>query len=76
MLYWNANFQIPNSGVQAAEVYVIASEEDGKVKAVHYSDNLLSNILFINEYNSTGDEQDLYSYLLTLDEFANYTRAE
>lgn len=76
MLYWNANFQIPNSGVQAADVYAVATKEDNTVLVSFYADPFLLNTLFSKEYEAPEDIEDLYSYLLTLDEFANYTRAE
>lgn len=76
MLYWNANFQIPDSGVQAADVYVVATKEDNSVLASFYADPFLLNTLFSKAYEAPEGTEDLYSYLLTLDEFANYTRAE
>lgn len=76
MLYWNANFQIPNSGAQAADVYVVASEENDRIKATFYSDSILSNVLFIKEYDMPEDVEDFYSYLLSLDEYQNYTKVD
>lgn len=76
MLHWNANFQIPNSGVQAADVYVVATEEDGVLKATSYSDVYLSNMIYVKEYDLPENVDDVYSYLLSLDEYQNYTKVD
>lgn len=69
MLYWNANFQIPNSGVQAADVYAVI--EGNEVK--FYGDKSLTILLFAKNYTFDG-VQDPYNYLLGLEEFANYKK--
>lgn len=69
MIYWKANFQIPESGVQAAEVFVIVEDNE----AVFYGDRALTNLLFKKQY-SAPKNVDPYEYLLTLEEFANYSR--
>lgn len=69
MITWNANFQIPNSGVQAAWVYAIV--DDNTVK--FYSDSELKWLMFEREYDISGVD-DPYEYLLSLEEFAQYTR--
>ena len=69
MLYWNANFQIPNSGVQAANVY--ATVKDNVVN--FYADIDQTILLFSKEYNFTGIANP-YEYLLTLDEYSNYSK--
>lgn len=73
MLYWQANFQIPNSGVQSAEVYVVAENTDEGVTANFYSDSTRQNLLFTKYYPKTTI--DPYDYLLSLEEFSNYVRA-
>lgn len=71
MLYWNANFQIPNSGVQAKDVYAIATLED-KLIVKFYADIEQKTFLFQREYNLISG--DPYQYLLSLEEYSNYTR--
>lgn len=71
MLYWKANFQIPNAGVQSAEVFVITEvSEDGILTAKSYADRELKFHLFDKEYNYSGD--DPYGYLLSQPEFLTY----
>lgn len=74
MLYWKANFQIPNSGVQAAEVFAVAEQENDKVIVNFYSDELNSNLLFQNEFEVDEKIDNLDDYLLELKEFSNYTK--
>lgn len=76
MLYWNANFQIPDSGVQSADVYVVAAEEDGLLKATLYSDVFLLNMIYEKKYELPENTDDLYSYLLSLSEYQNYVRID
>lgn len=70
MLYWNANFQIPNSGIQAAEVYAILGEDN---YVNFYADKELMRFLFDKKYNFPTNI-DPYDYLLSLEEFSNYTK--
>lgn len=74
MLFWQANFQIPNSGVQTAEVYVEADLRDDVIEAVFYGDRDKANLLFSKEYEVVDESTDVYEYLLSLDDFANYTK--
>lgn len=70
MLYWYANFQIPNSGSQSAEVFVIVDDE----KSVnYYADNELTTHLFSKEY-TFPEHIDEYDFLLSLDEFSQYVK--
>lgn len=71
MLYWRANFQIPNSGVQAAEVYAVATNDD-KLIVKFYGDKDQKIFLFEKEFISTSS--DPYEYLLSLEDFSNYVR--
>lgn len=71
MLYWKANFQIPNSGIQAADVYVVVTNDD-KLVAKFYGDETLQVFLFEKRYSVSVN--DPYDYLLSLDEFSNYVR--
>lgn len=73
MLYWHANFQIPNSGVQTADVYIVAELDANSVKSFAYSDSELKHVIFNKEYFVTGIS-DPYDYLLSLDEYAQYTK--
>lgn len=70
MLYWQANFQIPNSGVQSAEVYVIVKNDED---VDFYADNNLSIFLFQKKYTFPTNI-DRYDYLLSLDEFSEYRK--
>jgi hypothetical protein len=76
MLYWQANFQIPNSGVQAAEVYVVSKQEENKIVSNFYSDNLETNLLFQKEYDANNLITDVEEYLLTLNDFLNYKKIQ
>lgn len=71
MLYWKANFQIPNSGAQASEVYAIAQEE-GRVLVTFYSDRELSNMLFEQTFPYTDPSKNIYEYLLEQEYFEHY----
>ena len=71
MLYWKANFEIPNSGVQSAWVFVSIQEDRKTVD--FYADQEKSTQLFTKTYD-IPEEVDPYDYLLTLEEFSNYTK--
>lgn len=73
MLYWKANFQIPNSGTQAAEVFVEAETTDGVITAKYYAEKEKINFLFEKTYEDASD--DPYQYLLSLPEYEEYTKA-
>lgn len=70
MIYWNANFQIPNSGWQAADVYVFINEENN---IEFYSDKQKTNLLFTKEL-IFPNVVDKYEYLLSLKEFEYYIK--
>ena len=70
-LHWQANFQIPNSGTQARDVYVFI-EEDGKTVKLY--GNLEKDIFVSEKVYEFPDNVDPYDYLLSLDEFANYEK--
>lgn len=69
MLYWKANFQIPNSGTQSAEVFILVKNKEVEF----YSDQQTENLLFKKEYMIPEDANG-YDYLLSLEEFANYIK--
>lgn len=69
MLYWNANFQIPNSGVQAKDVYVVVVEN----RADFYADKELKNLLFSKDYIFPAGVNPI-DHLLSLPEFENYQK--
>lgn len=69
MLYWKANFQIPNSGSQSAEVFVLIDNDTVEF----YSDSRSENLLFTKEY-SFPEEIDPYDFLLSLEDFSNYVK--
>ena len=68
MLTWQANFQIPNSGVQAAMVYAFVEEEN---IVRYYADQLKTTLLFEKQFTIPANS-DPYAYLLTLEEFKLY----
>jgi len=74
MLYWKANFNIPNSGTQAAEVYVKVYREDSHIVAEHYSDVELSNMFMYKQHTIDSNVSNYEDYLLTLDEYSLYTK--
>ena len=76
MLYWNANFQIPNSGVQAAHVYAVAEQDDKNIVVSFYSDELTQNLLFVKEFLMTETNEDIYDFLLGLEAFSEYSKVE
>lgn len=69
MLYWNANFQIPNSGTQCRDVYIIVDGNEIK----YYSEKELVNN-FLSETENFPSNVNVYDYLLTLEKFNQYTR--
>lgn len=69
MIAWNANFQIPNSGAQAAWVYAVV---DGSA-VKFYSDPEMNWPMFEREYDIPASS-DPYEYLLSLEEFSQYAR--
>lgn len=72
MLYWNANFQIPNSGNQAAEVFVQITTSTEGITANFFADKVLSHLLFDKTYSYNGANPE--EYLLSLPEFQNYSK--
>jgi hypothetical protein len=73
MLYWNANFQIPNSGVQALDVYaVLSGDSEGKTIVDFYADQYGKNLLFTKEFYIPPNVSP-YAYLLELEYFKNYS---
>ena len=76
MLYWKANFQIPNSGTQAAEVYVTATQTEKTVTASFYADKLNQNLLFVKEIETEENLENIYDFLLTLNDFSEYTKVK
>lgn len=71
MIKWEANFQIPNSGVQAREVYAEVESDNSTVN--FYADKEKTLSLFVKNY-TIPKSMDPYEYLLGLEEFSNYTR--
>lgn len=71
MLYWYANFQIPMSGTQSAEVFAIVKEDMSGVR--FYSDKELDNLIFEKDF-SIPTSLDPEDYLLTLEYFQNYKK--
>jgi hypothetical protein len=75
MLYWKANFSIPNSGVQAAEVFLTVKKDDSTIiTAEAYSDRELNNMIYNRQYHITDTIDDYEDYLLSLDEYHNYIK--
>lgn len=72
MLFWQANFQIPNSGVQSEQVYAIVEDNTTGIVVNFYSDNTQQHLLFSKNYPSTS--LNPYDYLLSLEEFSNYVK--
>jgi len=77
MLYWKADFQIPDSGAQSAEVFAFCqlNDEQTVITVEFYADNSKQNLLFIEQYEHDSDYVSAEEYLLTTEEFANYTLA-
>ena len=77
MLYWKADFNIPNSAVQAAEVFAaVSSIEDVFVKVTFYSDQSSINMLWDKEFelSSPVTERNVYDKLSQHEYFANYNK--
>ena len=77
MLYWKANFQIPNSNIQAAEIFAVIDTDqtnDNTIYVKYFSDFASSLYIHTKEFINLSETRDLYNYLLTLEEFINYTK--
>ena len=74
MLYWKANFSIPYSGVQAAEVFVTVKLEEEYVVAEFFSDPELTNMLFSRQYIADSNVTNYEDFLLGLEEYSPYTK--
>lgn len=74
MLYWRANFNIPNACVQAAEVYVRVFREDTGIIAEYYSDPELTNMIMNKQYSVDRNISNYEDYLLSLEEYSLYTK--
>lgn len=76
MLYWESKFNIPDSGVQSAEVFAVLSfDEDVKLVVVQcFADQLCQNLLFEREYEVAEEPASLEDFVLTLPEFKKYTK--
>lgn len=74
MIKWNANFQIPNSGVQAGVVYAFAERTDNFIHVDYYAEPNKTALLFSKDFEVSGNIDNVYDYLLTLKEFENYER--
>lgn len=75
MLIWNSNFQIPNSGVQAANVYMFAELDLNILKLSFYSDSNRANILWTEELEVYDTIDDIYDYILSLEKYNQYKKA-
>lgn len=75
MLVWNANFQIPNSGVQSAFVFLFAEKIDNKTNLSFYSDENRKNLMWEEELDFSGKVEDIYDYILTLEKYQQYKKA-
>lgn len=73
MLYWNANFQIPNSGIQVADIFAIVDESStANILVVKfYAEETKITMLFQKEYIASNVTNP-YEYLLTLDDFKKF----
>lgn len=69
MIRWEANFQIPNSGTQTKEVFVIVDEDNRTVK--FYGDRE-QRIHIMDKQYMIPFGMNPYQYLLSLDEFKEY----
>lgn len=72
MLYWKANFNIPNSHIQAAEVFTFLEKTPDSVKVSFYADREGSLHLFDKDY--TGMDINNENDLLELEDFINYNK--
>lgn len=75
MLVWNANFQIPNSGVQAAFVYLFAEKEEDKLKLSFYSNNENTQVMWEEKIDFIGNDENIYDYILSLEKYQQYKKA-
>lgn len=71
MLHWKANFQIPNSSVQAADVYAVVNDN-----VVNFYGDLDLTILLFSKEHSFDKRVDPYDYLLSLEEYSNYNKVK
>lgn len=73
MLYWEAMFQIPNSGTQSREVYAFVDEVtiDKIAKVKFYADKNKESHLFDLDF-VISDPEKAYDELLKLDYFKKY----
>lgn len=74
MLKWNANFQIPNSGTQAACVYLYADINESLATLSFYADDTKTNLIFKKDIEYKAEYGDIYAYILTLAEYEHYER--
>lgn len=74
MLVWEANFQIPNSGIQSKYVFLTAEKTESSTILYFYSDESCINLLWNEETNIPDDVKNIYEYLLTMEEYKNYKR--
>lgn len=76
MLTWKANFQIPNSGVQAREVFAYADAPvEGAVLVKFYAEADQSVHLFDMSFE-IGATEDVEAALSALEYFSEYSRVE
>lgn len=76
MLEWNANFQIPLSGVQSAWVFLCAEIVDDNVEMTFYADKEKNNLLWTKTIQYFQEMGDIYEYLMQQDEYALYKRVK
>lgn len=76
MLYWESKFNIPDSGVQSAEVFAVPSfDEDVKLVTVQcFADQLCQNLLFERAYEVAEEPASLEDFVLALPEFKKYAK--
>lgn len=75
MLTWNANFQIPNSGAQALNVYAFAEYPvDGMSVVKFYADEEKEIFLFDRLFDV--DSNRVYESLAELEYFEKYSLSE
>ena len=74
MLVWEANFQIQNSGIQAAIVYVVIEPLCGVLLLTFYSDKNRSTLLWEETLEISEPIEDPYAYVLSLEKFSCYKR--
>ncbi len=75
MIFWNANFQIPNSSVQSANVFALCkNKSDNVIEVEHYSDEAMTNLLFTLEFEIVETVNNIEDYILDLDMYKQYER--